>query len=69
LARERPGGDRCTSAIFIFPQPDDREGAFYLATVPTVNIKGGEMQGQNNPTYDPATGATAGIGRTPFPDQ
>jgi hypothetical protein len=52
-----------------FEQTDDREGAFYLATVPTVNIKGGEMQGQNNPIYDPATGATTGIERTPFPDQ
>ncbi len=53
-----------------FEQTDDRESAFYIATVPTAAIKSGNMQGQNNPIYDPATGNPAtGVGRTPFPNQ
>ena len=53
-----------------FEQTDDREGAFYIATVPTAAIKSGNMQGQNNPIYDPATGdPNSGAGRTPFPNQ
>jgi len=48
---------------------NNREGAFYLATVPTAAIKSGNMQGQNNPIYDPRTGDPSGANRTPFPDQ
>lgn len=52
-----------------FEQTDDREAAFLIGTVPTAAIKSGNMQGQNNSIYDPATGNPDGTGRTPFPNQ
>ncbi len=52
-----------------FEQTNNRESAFVLATVPNAAIKGGNMQGQNNPIYDPLTGDAKGANRTAFPNQ
>lgn len=52
-----------------FEQTDNREAAFLIGTVPTAAIKSGNMQGQNNQIYDPATGNSNGTGRTPFQSQ
>jgi len=66
------GGPIKKEKLFYFASyesTNDRESAFYLATVPTAAIKSGNMQGQNNQIYDPATGDFSGANRTPFPDQ
>lgn len=67
------GGPIIHEKLFYFASyesTNDRESAFYLATVPTAAIKSGNMQGQNNPIYDPATGdPNTGANRTPFPNQ
>jgi hypothetical protein len=66
------GGPIRKNKLFFFTSyesTDDREGAFYLATVPTADIKSGNLQASTNPIYDPVTGDASGAGRTPFPDQ
>lgn len=52
-----------------FERNNDRESANQYQTVPTAAIKSGNMSGSNNPIYDPATGDSAGSGRTPLPGQ
>ena len=66
------GGRIIKDKLFFFGSyegTDNRESAFYLATVPTAAIKSGNMQGQNNPIYDPLTGDASGANRTPFANQ
>src|SRR5215472_17114819 len=66
------GGPIRRNKLFFFSSyesTDDREGAFYIATVPTAAIKSCNMQASSNPIYDPKTGDANGLGRTPFPDQ
>ena len=66
------GGRIIKEKLFFFGSyegTDNRESAFYLATVPTAAIKSGNMQGQNNPIYDPLTGDASGANRTPFLNQ
>jgi hypothetical protein len=66
------GGPIVREKLFFFGSYEgtlDRELAALFTTVPTAAIKSGNMQGQNNPIYDPATGTATGANRTPFPDQ
>jgi hypothetical protein len=66
------GGPIRKNKLFFFTSyesTDDREGAFYIATVPTADIKSGIMQRSSNPIYDPMTGDASGANRTPFPNQ
>jgi hypothetical protein len=66
------GGRIIKDKLFYFGSyeaTNDREGAFFIATVPTAAIKSGNMQGQTNQIYDPLTGDASGANRTPFPDQ
>lgn len=66
------GGPIVKNKLFYFTSyeaTNDREAAAYFATVPNAAIKSGNMQGQNNPIYDPMTGDLSGANRTPFANQ
>lgn len=66
------GGPIVRQKLFFFGSYEgtlDRELSALFTTVPTAAIKSGNMQGQNNPIYDPSTGTSTGANRTPFPDQ
>ncbi len=66
------GGAIIKNKLFYFASyegTNDREAAAYFATVPNAAIKSGNMQGQNNPIYDPTTGDASGANRTPFANQ
>src|SRR5262249_42594028 len=47
----------------------NRELATRFGTVPTADIKRGDMTESTRPIYDPATGDSAGANRTPFANQ
>ena len=67
------GGPIKRNKLFFFTaatnQTDDREAAFYIATVPTAAIKSGNMQGSSESDLRSQTGHSNGRGRTPFPNQ
>ncbi len=46
----------------------DRQSASRFGTVPTAEIKRGDMSASPRPIYDPLTGNADGSSRTPFPD-
>ncbi len=66
------GGPILRNRLFYFASYEgtyDRQFASRLDTVPTADIRRGDMSAAASPIYDPATGAANGTGRTPFPDR
>jgi hypothetical protein len=64
------GGPIVRNKLFYFGSYEgttDRQFAFRILTVPTAEIKSGNMSGSSTVIYDPATGDATGRGRTPFP--
>ena len=64
------GGPIRKDKIFFFlsyQQSNDRENKSIRTTVPTAEIKRGDMSGSTTPMYDPDTGSATGAGRTAFP--
>ncbi len=53
--------------FFGYESTFDRENASRLNTVPTAEMRAGNMSGSGRPIYDPATGDAAGANRTAFP--
>ncbi|MBM3738346.1 MAG: carboxypeptidase regulatory-like domain-containing protein [Acidobacteria bacterium] len=47
----------------------DRKVADAFGTVPTAEIRGGNMSASQNQIYDPTTGTATGTGRMPYPDK
>jgi hypothetical protein len=63
------GGPIIKNRLFYFGSFDGqyiRQNAGTYVTVPTAEIRAGNMSGSPSPIYDPATGLTDGSGRTPF---
>ena len=64
------GGPIVKNRLFYFVSYDGtfiRQNAGTYVTVPTADIRAGNMSGSPTPIYDPATGLADGSGRTPFP--
>ena len=47
----------------------DRQTGSTILTIPTAEIRAGDMSGSANPIYDPLTGTADGSGRTAFADK
>ncbi|MBM3810507.1 MAG: hypothetical protein FJW20_02610 [Acidimicrobiia bacterium] len=65
------GGPIVRNKLFFFGSYEatyDRQFASRLQTVPTAEIKAGDMSASPSLIYDPSTGALNGSGRTPFPN-
>jgi hypothetical protein len=63
------GGPIIKNRLFYFGSFDGqyiRQNAGTYVTVPTAEIRAGNMSGSPSPIYDPATGLSDGSGRTPF---
>jgi hypothetical protein len=63
------GGRIIRDKLFYFMSYEgnrDHEYAQVLVTVPTAEIKNGDMAGSPTPIYDPMTGTASGANRTPF---
>lgn len=63
------GGRIIRNKLFYFGSYDgqfDRQFASQIVTVPTADIRAGNMSGSSTPIYDPFAGAANGTGRTAF---
>jgi hypothetical protein len=66
------GGPIVRNKLFFFGSYEgtfDRQFGSRLDTIPTPAIRRGDMSASPTEIYDPATGATNGTGRTPFPNK
>ena len=64
------GGPIIKNKLFYFGSYDGqfiRQNASQIVTVPTADIRAGNMSGSSGPIYDPFSGNSDGSGRTPFP--